>query len=72
MPTLGKEDMARMREAIEDIELAHRRDDLSTISEASRRFHFTLFDAAEMPRMAEMIRVIWESTDRYRSLYFSS
>jgi DNA-binding GntR family transcriptional regulator len=72
VPTLGKDDMARMREAIDDIELAHRRDDLSTISEANRRFHFTLFDAAEMPRMVEIIRVMWESTDRYRSLYFSS
>jgi DNA-binding GntR family transcriptional regulator len=25
-----------------------------------------------MPRMTDMIRVLWESTDRYRSMYFAT
>lgn len=72
VPVLGKQDVSRMRESIRDMERAHRSADLAGLSSANRRFHFTLFDAAEMPRMADMIRVLWDSTDRYRSLYFST
>jgi DNA-binding GntR family transcriptional regulator len=58
--SLTRDDIARMRSAVRDME------------RANRRFHFTVFDAAAMPRMADMIRVLWDGTDRYRSLYFSS
>lgn len=71
VPAVGKAELGRMREAIDDMERAHRDHDLSTLAATNRRFHFTLFDAAEMPRMAEMIRILWEQTDRYRSVYFS-
>ena len=54
------------------MERAHRSDDLAAMTAANRRFHFTVFDAAEMPRMTGMIRVLWESTDRYRSVYYAS
>jgi DNA-binding GntR family transcriptional regulator len=72
VPVLGAEDVERMGEAVRDMERAHRGTDLHALTSANRRFHFTLFDAADMPRMADMIRVLWESTDRYRSLYFST
>jgi DNA-binding GntR family transcriptional regulator len=72
VPALGTEDLDRMREAIRDMERAHRVVDVPALTNANRRFHFTLFDAADMPRMADMIRVLWESTDRYRSMYFST
>jgi DNA-binding GntR family transcriptional regulator len=71
-PTIGKEDLARMREAIRDMERSHRTEDLFELTAANRRFHFTLFDTAGMPRMADMIRVLWERSDRYRSVYFST
>jgi DNA-binding GntR family transcriptional regulator len=70
--SLGKDDIARMRSAVKEMEQAHRGDDLATMTAANRRFHFTVFDAAEMPRMTDMIRVLWESTDRYRSVYYAS
>ena len=70
--SLSKDDLARMRAAIKEMEQAHRSDDLAAMTAANRRFHFTVFDAAEMPRMTEMIRVLWESTDRYRSVYYAS
>jgi DNA-binding GntR family transcriptional regulator len=72
VPVLDADDLERMRAAIKDMASANRRSDLTALTEANRRFHFTLFDAAGMPRLAQMIRVLWESTDRYRSLYFSS
>ncbi|HEX5404005.1 MAG TPA: GntR family transcriptional regulator [Pseudonocardiaceae bacterium] len=72
VPIIGTEDIERMAEAIQDMERAHRAVDVPELAAANRRFHFTLFDAADMPRMADMIRVLWESSDRYRSVYFST
>jgi DNA-binding GntR family transcriptional regulator len=72
VPMLGEPDLARMHDAIRDMERAHRAGDIVALTAANRRFHFTLFDAAGMPRMAELIRMLWESTDRYRSVYFAT
>ena len=69
---LDDDDIARMKSAIREMERAHRSDDLAVMTASNRRFHFTVFDAAGMPRMAEMIRVLWDSTDRYRSVYYAT
>jgi DNA-binding GntR family transcriptional regulator len=69
---LDTSDLDRMRSAIKDMERAHRDGDVVALTQANRTFHFTIFDGADMPRMAEMIRILWESTDRYRSLYYST
>lgn len=72
VPALGTQEVTRMREAVRDMERAHRADDLAGLTAANRTFHFTLFDTAGMPRMADIIRILWEQSDRYRSVYFSS
>ena len=69
---LTKDDIARMRGAIRDMERANRNDDLAQLTAANRIFHFTVLDAAGMPRLTSIVRVLWESTDRYRSLYFAT
>jgi len=69
---LDDDDLKRMRAAIKEMEAAHRSEDLAAMTAANRRFHFTVFDGAGMPRMAEMIRVLWDSTDRYRSVYYAT
>ncbi len=70
--SLTRDDLARMRGAVRDMGRAHRFADVAAMTAANRRFHFTVFDAAAMPRMADMIRVLWDGTDRYRSLYFAT
>jgi DNA-binding GntR family transcriptional regulator len=72
VPVMGKPEVTRMREAIRDMERAHRSEDLLGLTAANRRFHFTLFETASMPRMADMIRILWEQSDRYRAVYFST
>ena len=69
---LTRDDLTRMRAAVRDMERAHRSADVTAMTAANRRFHFTVFDGAAMPRMADMIRVLWDGTDRYRSLYFAT
>ncbi|MEV6926711.1 GntR family transcriptional regulator [Dactylosporangium sp. NPDC051485] len=68
---IGRDDLDRLREAIRDIATFTRSQDIAAVTAANRRFHFTLFEAAEMPRMTNFIRMLWDSTDAYRSLYFA-
>jgi DNA-binding GntR family transcriptional regulator len=37
---------------------------------ADRRFHFTLFVASGMHKLVGLIRMLWDSTDRYRAQYY--
>ena len=60
-----------MREAIRDVERSSKAKDIVAVTAANRRFHFTLFGAADMPRLGNFIRMLWDSTDPYRSLYFA-
>jgi DNA-binding GntR family transcriptional regulator len=46
--------------------------DVIAMTEANRRFHFALFDAAGMPRLSRLLRQLWEATDAYRALYFQA
>lgn len=70
--SLTRDDLARMRTAARDMDRAGRVSDVAALTAANRRFHFTVFDAAAMPRMADMIRMLWDGTDHYRSRYFAT
>ncbi len=37
---------------------------------ADRRLHFTLYAASGMPRLVGLLRMLWDSTDRYRAQYY--
>lgn len=71
VPRLDEEDFHRLHEAIQDIDLYSQKNDIVAVSAANRRFHFTLFDAADMPRLTNFIRMLWQATDPYRSLYYA-
>ena len=70
--SLSRDDLSRMRGAIRDMDRAHRTADVTAMTAANRRFHFTVFEAAQMPRMTDMIRMLWDGTDNYRSRYFAA
>jgi DNA-binding GntR family transcriptional regulator len=70
--SLTRDDLARMRATVRDMDRADRVADVAALTAANRRFHFTVFDAAAMPRLADMIRMLWDGTDHYRSRYFAT
>lgn len=37
---------------------------------ADRRLHFTLYAASGMSRLVGLLRMLWDSTDRYRAQYY--
>lgn len=71
VPHLTPEDLSRLEAACDDVDRAAATADLVAMTEANRRFHFTLIEAARMPRLARIIRILWDATDAYRSLYYS-
>lgn len=71
VPTITADDVAALGVALDDVEDASASGDLVAMAEANRRFHFGLLEAARMPRLSRLVRVLWDATDVYRSLYYS-
>lgn len=61
-----------MRRAAAEVNAASDAGDLLTMTEANRRFHFILVQAAQMPRLERLLQVLWDATDTYRFVYYGS
>jgi DNA-binding GntR family transcriptional regulator len=65
-------DLVEMQDAVQECERAGREGDLVSMTGQNRRLHFALYRAAGMPRLERQIRILWDATDLYRSVYYSS
>lgn len=67
LPKIDDSDIEEMRAAIEDMETCG--DDIFTLTGSNRQFHFTLFDAANMPHLMRMVTWLWDASEpcHYRS-----
>jgi DNA-binding GntR family transcriptional regulator len=70
-PLLGEDDFTHLDELIDVMEAASGRGDAAAMIEANRDLHFSLFAAAQHPRMVDFIRMLWQTTDVYRSMYYA-
>ena len=70
IPRLQGDTVARLREVVHEMDDV--KDDVISLTAVNRRFHFTLFEAAEMPQMVRVLRILWDSSDRYRLRYLMS
>ena len=70
IPQLRGETVARLREIVHEMDEVQ--DDVISLTAVNRRFHFTLFEAAEMPQLVRVLRILWDSSDRYRLRYLMS
>ena len=71
VPRLTPRDLDEISAAEADVRAAAATGDIAAITAANRRLHFAVYEASAMPRMVRMIRVLWDATDVYRSLYFA-
>ncbi len=67
IPRLRGEAIARLHEIVREMDEVQ--DDVISLTAVNRRFHFTLFEAAEMPQLVRVLRILWDSSDRYRLRY---
>ncbi len=70
LPRLSEEDVERAADAVADCEAAAVRGDLGAMTAANRRLHLGLVEAAGLPRLARLVRVLWDATDAYRFVYY--
>jgi DNA-binding GntR family transcriptional regulator len=70
-PQLDEEHYEPLERAMDAMEAASEQGDTAAMIEGNRTFHFTIFAAARRPRMIDLIRVLWQTTDSYRSIYYT-
>lgn len=70
-PRLHDEHLATLGAAIDEMAAHAAAGDIGAMIAANRRFHFTIFEAADRPRMVDFIRILWQTTDSYRSMYYA-
>lgn len=71
MPQMTTEDVDRLEEAEREVQAASDAGDVVTMTQANRRFHFALIEACGLPRLVRIIRLLWDATEVYRSVYYT-
>jgi DNA-binding GntR family transcriptional regulator len=71
-PHLDDDALERMAQAAADCTTAAEAGDVARELAANRRFHLGLFECAGEPHAMRLIRLLWESTEAYRALYYNS
>ncbi len=65
-------------DALQRIDLAARdcvdaaRGDVAAELEANRRFHFGLLESPDQPHTLRLVRLLWDSTETYRAMYYNA
>jgi DNA-binding GntR family transcriptional regulator len=72
LPTLDEDAFERISLAARDCYDAAAADDIIGELEANRRFHFAILASPDQPHAMRLIRLLWESTEAYRAMYYNS
>ena len=72
LPALDDDALDRVQAAARACETAAQAGDVAAELEANRRFHFGLLEAPGRPHTMRLIRLLWDSTEAYRALYYNS
>ena len=71
VPQMTAEDIHRLEEAERDVRAAADIADVVAMTSANRRLHFAILDACALPRLIWLIRLMWDATEVYRSVYYN-
>ena len=71
VPQMTIEDIDRLEEAEREVQTAAAVADVVTMTQANRRLHFALIEACGLPRLVRIIRLLWDATEVYRSVYYT-
>jgi DNA-binding GntR family transcriptional regulator len=64
--------LTRIELAAQDCADAAQRGDVPAELEANRRFHLAILESPGQPHTLRLIRLLWDSTETYRALYYNS
>jgi DNA-binding GntR family transcriptional regulator len=71
IPKMTAEDLDRLEEAERDVQAASKIADVIAMTAANRRLHFAILEACALPRLVWLIRLLWDATEVYRSVYYN-
>jgi len=72
LPTLDDDAMQRIMLAARDCVDAAEAGDVAGELEANRRFHFAVLESPDHVHAMRLIRLLWDSTEAYRAMYYNS
>jgi len=72
LPALDDHALERIALAAKDCADAAEAGDVVAELAANRRFHFAIMDAPGHPHTMRVIKLLWDSTEAYRALYYNS
>jgi DNA-binding GntR family transcriptional regulator len=72
LPLLDEDAEQRIERAARDCVAAAEAGDVAAELDANRRFHFAILDAPGQPHVLRVIRLLWDSTEAYRAMYYNS
>ncbi|HET9718869.1 MAG TPA: GntR family transcriptional regulator [Solirubrobacteraceae bacterium] len=72
LSSLDEDALMRIELAAADCIRAAETGDVAGELEANRRFHFDMLESPDQPHVMRLIRLLWDSTEAYRALYYNS
>ena len=72
LPALDDAALERIARAAADCVAAAEAGDVAAELEANRRFHFAILESPSQPHAMRVIRLLWDSTEAYRAMYYNS
>jgi DNA-binding GntR family transcriptional regulator len=72
LPALDEDAVERIALAARDCATAAERGDVAAELEANRRFHFGMLESPDQAHTMRLIRLLWDSTEAYRAMYYNS
>ncbi|HVO54939.1 MAG TPA: GntR family transcriptional regulator [Solirubrobacterales bacterium] len=72
LPLLDEDGVERIELAARDCVDAAASGDVAAELEANRRFHFGVIGSPDQVHTLRLIRLLWDSTETYRALYYNS
>ena len=72
LPTLDEDGVERIALAARDCATAAERGDVAGELAANRRFHFGMLESPDQTHTMRLIRLLWDSTEAYRAMYYNS
>ncbi len=72
LPAIDDETFERIDAAARDCVDTAQAGDVAGELAANRRFHFAILEHPDHPHLLRMIRLLWDSTEAYRAMYYNS
>lgn len=72
LPSLDADALDRITLAAKDCVDAAEAGDVAAELEANRRFHFAMLESPDQVHAMRLIRLLWDSTEAYRAMYYNS